>query len=113
MRYIIMKKKHVIALVCVLTLAVTLFSSFAFAEATEAGDNTRGEIKYSVRKTSTYIYNLPSRSSGYKYNFPIPVGTEMTKEGSSSDPDFVYVSCYYQGATRIGYVLLDHLTRVQ
>ena len=72
-----MKKKHVIALVCVLALAVTLFSSFAFAEAPEAENGTRAANRCYV-KTATYLYTT---ATGAVSHMSLSVGQDLIIEG--------------------------------
>lgn len=106
-----MKKKHIIALACVLALAVSLMSSFAYAVAPQiAGfDATRAVIPVGsfgyINKSGTYLYNSASDDSGYKYNFPIPVNTDVKVKGH--DGAFYLVEAYVTGAnagTYTGYV---------
>ena len=106
--------KKVLSIICVLALVVSLCSVFSFAAAPEvdAGDGARANARYVVSKTGTYVYNSASASSGYKYNFPIPVGTQVVKESSGSTNGFIYATCYYNG-TCTGYVKLSNLTEVQ
>ena len=115
-----MKMKRILSFICVLALALSLCSVFSFAtapeaetEVVEAEEDARAGVHYVVNKSSTYMYNRASISSGYKYNFPFPVGTHMTKAGNTSVVGFLYMTCTYNGNTYTGYVLTDHLTEVQ
>ena len=111
-----MKLVKIISIICVLALALTLVSSFAFAAAPEAevsvdaGDNARANKHYVVKKTGTYMYNNASTGSGYKFPSPIPVGDHVVRVDQS-----VYNITFYKVmyGSYTGYVLKSHLTEVQ
>ena len=104
-----MKKKHIIALICVLALAVSLMSSFSFAAAPEVefSENMTRAIRYKVAAYGTYMYNSPSENSGYKRQHPIPVGTYVTN--TIDYGIFVYGTAKWNGETLSGYILRSQL----
>ena len=108
--------KKVLSIICVLALVVTLASSFTYAatpeptEVSSAGEGARASTQYRVSRTSTYMYNSDSASSGYKYNFPIPVGTVLQYLDKSGE--FYYLTYKSGGTTYTGYVHEDHVAPV-
>ena len=112
-----MKKKHIIALVCVLALAVSLMSSFTYAAPPEtaeadAGNGARMYTEYEVVRVRTYLYNSPSTNSGYVFDGNIPVGHSVYRVSSSnyydrSDNDRLFYKVSYGSYT--GYVIANHV----
>lgn len=108
--------KKVLSIICVLALVVTLASSFTYAatpeptEVSSAGEGARASTQYRVSRTGTYMYNSASESSGYKYNFPIPVNTVL--QYLSQSGNFYYLRYTSGGSTYTGYVLKSHVAPV-
>lgn len=109
--------KKILAFVCILALALTLISSFAFAAApeldvavTQEGTRTGG-VHYVV-KTATHMYVSASPNSGYVFPSLIPVGAHLTRQdGGTHGAGGVYYKMMYN--SYVGYVLKDCLTEVQ
>lgn len=101
--------KKALAFICVLALIVSMCSAFSFAAEPEAEkeEPTRTIVLYKVRSYSTYMYNTASTSSGYVFNAPIPIGTELRKLSTSGS--FYYMSYTKNGTTYEGYVLQSHV----
>ena len=76
-----MTLKRIISFMCVLILALTVASGFTYAALPETDDtietNVYADVYGEVVKTSTYLFNSASSSSGYVRPDPIPVGTRL------------------------------------
>ncbi len=106
-----MEKKHIIALVCVLALAISLMSSFAYAAPPEtaeadAAEGARMYTEYEVVKVRTYLYNSNSLNSGYVFSGNIPVGHSVYRVDSRDYTGGFYKVSY---GSHIGYVLANNV----
>ena len=63
---------------------------------------------YKVNRVSTYIYNSASDTSGYKYNFSIPIGTILfsNQVDNQFNPTFRYVYVLYNNNVYTGWMLI-------
>ena len=106
-----MKTKRILSFVCVLALAVSLCSGFAFAAAPEATEEEASTWAYAdidckvTKSGGTHIYVSASTGSGYAYNGIIPQGKRMYIISTSSSGWYYYVRVTMGSSTYKGYVL--------
>ena len=103
-----MKKKHIIALACVLALAVSLLSSFAFAATPEETVQPREHVLRVVKQAS--LYKKATTSSAPLVT--LPVNTIVYQESTTITNGFYYVRAYVGGTTYYGYVHGNNLSGI-
>ena len=110
-----MKIVKVISMICVLALALTLVSGFAFAAAPEPDvkvpqEGTRtGGVHYVVR-TATHMYVDYDLSSAYACPSLIPVGAHLVRQNGVTYSGGWYKMMYN---SYVGYIPASRLTEVQ
>lgn len=98
-----MKIVKIVSFICVLALALTLVSSFAFAAAPEAGDSSRASDRCYV-KTATYLYK---DTTGSTYHRLLSVGQELIILQGGNTATWRHVSM--PSGSPSGYVLRSHI----
>ena len=113
-----MKIVKIISFICVLALALTLVSSFAFAAAPEVTEADSGvapaayDAFFRVTKSGTYLYNRASSGSGYACPSPISVGTVIMVDLSYIPDDFYSARHTVGSSVYTGYVKQSNVARV-